>query len=134
MARYFSRSRLDGTPAQARTVTHVNGKRLPDEAAYCHATPEGLLKDDVLLSLAANPDAKSELPTWCVVEFEAGDSSVVTPSAKEHLAGVFAVPLAEIGRTPLAEWVDHYAQHGTSVQQDAAKMLETLMDMALRRR
>lgn len=131
MARYFSRTRKDGKPADVRERRNINGDPLPDDAAYAHPTPEGLMQDDALMSILANPDVASEIDDWMVVEYEADPATVVTPNADEQLDGVFAIPLAEIQRTPLLGFIDHYVANGTPDQKDAAEMLQTMAEVAL---
>ncbi|PRP91127.1 hypothetical protein ENSA5_58640 [Enhygromyxa salina] len=103
MARDFSRTRQDGQPSETRDAKYVNDRRLPDDAAYAHATVAGLLQDDVLLELVTDADAAAALDDWCIVEYEADPQSVIIPNRDEVLEGVFAVPLAEIRRWRVRE-------------------------------
>ncbi|MEC7522938.1 MAG: hypothetical protein VYE22_23885 [Myxococcota bacterium] len=89
------------------------------------------MRDHVMLGLLTDPETTPELDQWMVVEYEADPATVVTPNADEQLDGVFAIPLAEIQRTPLLGFIDHYVANGTPDQKDAAEMLQTMAEVAL---
>lgn len=128
MAHFFSLARLDGTPAEANEVGTVNGEPLPDGSARCYRTAVDLMRGDPVLGIFSAPDAAEQVPTWCVVEHEAGESSVIEDEANPRL---FAIPLAEIRRTPLLAWIEKLEKDGTPEEADEASMLQTMAEVAL---
>lgn len=103
---YWTLSKRDGRPEQARQGEWINGTQLPPDFIQGLASEKELMDSSWLLGVLSSPASHGAPDQWDVVEIQGDEEQAIVARKPRKLEGVFVKGYNELRRVPLVQWIE----------------------------